>query len=219
VLVNFDTLRAKAAASLLAEFASEGHQVLVFTCHEHIAQLFESLAARMIDLPNRYELRWDLPETQPVKRPRSRRKPARAPQPVTVPEPVIEPVVDVSPPGYLEEPSAVEILEAEPVIEPPILVAEPLPEPPRAQPLVEEPPPLPANATEAEFVDYDLLLPRNREPQGVVRPIEPPPPRKVPPPPPIIIQAPRPRPRWGFFRGEGAEEFTGEFATRPVYEE
>lgn len=40
VLVNFDAQRAKAAAAVLKEFASAGHQLLVFTCHEHIAKLF-----------------------------------------------------------------------------------------------------------------------------------------------------------------------------------
>ncbi len=37
VLVNFDTTRAQAAVSVLAEFARAGHQLLVFTCHEHLA--------------------------------------------------------------------------------------------------------------------------------------------------------------------------------------
>ncbi len=36
VLVNFDVTRAKAAAKVLAQFAHSGHQLLVFTCHEHL---------------------------------------------------------------------------------------------------------------------------------------------------------------------------------------
>jgi uncharacterized protein YhaN len=41
VLVNFDAERAKAAAQVLRDFAAAGHQMLVFTCHEHIAKLLQ----------------------------------------------------------------------------------------------------------------------------------------------------------------------------------
>jgi uncharacterized protein YhaN len=37
VLVNFDAARAKAAIDVLHEFSKRGHQILMFTCHEHIA--------------------------------------------------------------------------------------------------------------------------------------------------------------------------------------
>jgi hypothetical protein len=40
VLVNFDRTRARCAAKVLLDFAEHGHQVLMFTCHEHIARLF-----------------------------------------------------------------------------------------------------------------------------------------------------------------------------------
>lgn len=43
VLVNFDRQRAGAAAKVLCEFAEQGHQILVFTCHEHIVELFQAL--------------------------------------------------------------------------------------------------------------------------------------------------------------------------------
>lgn len=52
VLVNFDTARAKAAALVLRDFAKAGHQILVFTCHEHIARLFKHLKAEVRDLPD-----------------------------------------------------------------------------------------------------------------------------------------------------------------------
>jgi uncharacterized protein YhaN len=52
VLVNFDTPRARAAASLLCDFARSGHQLLVFTCHEHILSLFQSLKVEARGLPN-----------------------------------------------------------------------------------------------------------------------------------------------------------------------
>jgi uncharacterized protein YhaN len=40
ILVNFDDRRAASAATLLGDFAAEGHQVLAFTCHSHLAEVF-----------------------------------------------------------------------------------------------------------------------------------------------------------------------------------
>jgi uncharacterized protein YhaN len=51
VLVNFDAGRASAAAAVLRDFAQAGHQLLVFTCHEHIAGLFKSLRVPVSALP------------------------------------------------------------------------------------------------------------------------------------------------------------------------
>jgi hypothetical protein len=51
VLVNFDAGRARAAAAVLRDFASAGHQVLLFTCHEHIMKLFKSLKVPIVRLP------------------------------------------------------------------------------------------------------------------------------------------------------------------------
>ena len=52
VLVNFDMERAKAAAQVIGDFAAQGHQILVFTCHEHIAKLFRGLKAPVNELPD-----------------------------------------------------------------------------------------------------------------------------------------------------------------------
>lgn len=52
VLVNFDAQRAKAAATVLRDFAAQGHQVLVFTCHDHIFKLFKSLHVSAFTLPD-----------------------------------------------------------------------------------------------------------------------------------------------------------------------
>lgn len=41
VLVNFDTERVRCAARVLCDFARHGHQVIMFTCHEHITDIFE----------------------------------------------------------------------------------------------------------------------------------------------------------------------------------
>jgi len=55
VLVNFDADRAKAAVAVLRDFAAAGHQVLVFTCHEHILKLFKSLKVPVSRLPDNAE--------------------------------------------------------------------------------------------------------------------------------------------------------------------
>jgi uncharacterized protein YhaN len=51
LLVNFDAQRARAAALVLRDFAAEGHQVLIFTCHEHLAKLFRSLGLPLRLMP------------------------------------------------------------------------------------------------------------------------------------------------------------------------
>jgi len=40
ILVNFDNDRARATATLLHDFARDGHQVFAFTCHRHLAETF-----------------------------------------------------------------------------------------------------------------------------------------------------------------------------------
>jgi uncharacterized protein YhaN len=52
VLVNFDADRATAASSVLCDFAAAGHQVLVLTCHEHIAAIFTALGQPVGRLPS-----------------------------------------------------------------------------------------------------------------------------------------------------------------------
>ena len=54
VLVNFDDKRARIAASVLSDFAKDGHQVLLFTCHEHVRRMFNDLGADVRRLPSRY---------------------------------------------------------------------------------------------------------------------------------------------------------------------
>ncbi len=59
VLVNFDAPRARAAAGVLAEFAKRGHQIFVFTCHEHIARMFAELKVRVWRLSRHVNQRRD----------------------------------------------------------------------------------------------------------------------------------------------------------------
>jgi hypothetical protein len=53
VLVNFDTDRVRCAAKVLCDFARHGHQVIMFTCHEHITDLFEEAGGSVRLLPAR----------------------------------------------------------------------------------------------------------------------------------------------------------------------
>lgn len=53
VFVNFDEQRAEAAADVLLEFANQGHQVLFFTCHKHLADIFAARGVSLVELPAR----------------------------------------------------------------------------------------------------------------------------------------------------------------------
>jgi hypothetical protein len=51
VLVNFDRKRAIDAARTLKTFAELGHQVMMFTCHDHIAEIFHDIDVQVRLLP------------------------------------------------------------------------------------------------------------------------------------------------------------------------
>ncbi len=133
VLVNFDQDRADAAAEVLRDFAAEGHQLLVFTCHEHIFKLFKTLKVTTQVLPGHVESVVEVPVAPPspprrMPRPRAPRKTAPiVALPAPLPElPVSElpPPVEAPPVQFVEEvhPTPAEIaamLEAvEAVVEP-----------------------------------------------------------------------------------------------------
>jgi uncharacterized protein YhaN len=102
VLVNFDTGRVKSAAALLRDFAKQHkHQILMFTCHEHIMRIFRAVKVDVRTLPGH-----ELPP-EDVEKPR-RKKPEPEPEPEPVqemplllpaPKPVIEEVEVVAPPA------------------------------------------------------------------------------------------------------------------------
>jgi uncharacterized protein YhaN len=80
VLVNFDADRAAAAAAVLRDFAAAGHQVLIFTCHRHISNIFASLGVPVGHMPGEaaagrtlitFEVVEEKAESE-VKRPRNR---------------------------------------------------------------------------------------------------------------------------------------------------
>jgi uncharacterized protein YhaN len=54
VFVNFDAGRTKTACSVLREFAKQGHQLLVFTCHEHVWRMFQEIKVDCRRIPNRH---------------------------------------------------------------------------------------------------------------------------------------------------------------------
>jgi uncharacterized protein YhaN len=114
VLVNFDTGRVKAAAALLRDFAKQHrHQILMFTCHEHIMRIFKGakvdvrtlpgheLPVEEIEKPKRKKVE---PEPKPVEEilllPAPAPAPAPPPEPVRVTVEAIESVPDFHEFGY-----------------------------------------------------------------------------------------------------------------------
>lgn len=78
VLVNFDARRAAAAAAVLRQFVERGHQLLMFTCHEHVAQLFKHQHFVVRRLPDNNQPGRDRPfDVEHVAAPR-RARPRRA---------------------------------------------------------------------------------------------------------------------------------------------
>jgi uncharacterized protein YhaN len=120
VFVNFDAGRTRTACSVLREFAKQGHQLLVFTCHEHVWRMFQEIKVDCRRIPNRHgEIEEDVYEE---------------PQPEPVPESEHEPVVAVV------EPPASEPVAPEPAPEPVAVAPEPVKVKPKLKrPVVERP--------------------------------------------------------------------------------
>ncbi len=171
VLVNFDTTRAKAAVGVLAEFARAGHQLLVFTCHEHLAQLFHEARVEVRALPGgtlpwtRPSFQWDQPPREPVRG--SVPAPHFVPEPAPPPAPPVEeeivaaeppPVVATPPPAPAPAPAAAPALRrnghaARPRRAKPAAVVRPAPEPRRRVTSAVESVPWSAEEFEGELVD------------------------------------------------------------------
>ncbi|HZZ26637.1 MAG TPA: AAA family ATPase [Pirellulales bacterium] len=77
VLVNFDTQRAGAAVRVLRDFSRRGHQLLVFTCHEHLASLFKSCKMDVRRLPSNRSSGRDEPYVDEANPPPRRHRPRR----------------------------------------------------------------------------------------------------------------------------------------------
>jgi hypothetical protein len=121
VLVNFDSDRVRCAANVLCDFARQGHQVIMFTCHEHITDIFEDAQADIRVLPPR-------DGSEPIRR---RKKVVvelePPPPPPVLPEPMESPrtiVPEVDPNPLLQIAA-----QEEPLFDP----VHPLPEKPRRE--------------------------------------------------------------------------------------
>ena len=137
VLVNYDERRAAVAAKVLTEFAASGHQLLVFTCHEHILNIFKKLSADCRRLPSRFgEVFDEEPEEEEVVE--------------EVLEEIVEEIVEPEPEPVVEEVA----IEPEP---------EPEPEPDYYYTATIGPRPAPAKRIVEqveEVVEYEYELPQ-----------------------------------------------------------
>ncbi|BBO32341.1 AAA family ATPase [Lacipirellula parvula] len=87
VLVNFDIERTRRAAEVLSEFAAAGHQLLMFTCHEHMWEMFRKLDGDCRRIPVRRG------QPEPVAPPVV----IAEPEPVAIEEPIAPPKPKKSP--------------------------------------------------------------------------------------------------------------------------
>ncbi len=118
VLVNFDADRAARAAAVLRDFAAAGHQLLVFTCHEHVGSIFETLGARVRRLPSNVDLS---PAIEPVREPVAKAIVEPVVNVVSEPPrvPIVEPILPSSAPPRRRPKRVVEV-KVQPPVEPPV---------------------------------------------------------------------------------------------------
>ncbi len=130
VFVNFDAGRTRTACAVLRDFAKQGHQLLVFTCHEHVWNMFKELKADTRRIPSRFG-EVDEPADEPQPEPVVDEVAVEAEEAAVEPEPVVLPPQW---PVEVEPVAAVEV-QVEPVEEIVVEVAEPTPdpEPPEAE--------------------------------------------------------------------------------------
>ncbi|MEM6690894.1 MAG: hypothetical protein AAF664_15785, partial [Planctomycetota bacterium] len=161
VLVNFDGDRAMHAAKTLHTFAQLGHQVMMFTCHRHIVDIFHEIGVQVRRMPPQGEpgrayiwepehLIAEEPEVVEEEETEVEYVQAYEPEPEVEPEPIVEEVVE----EIVEE-----IVEPTPDPEPePVVLKKPAPARRRpklkkVEPVVEivEPEPEPSNLDWAWF--------------------------------------------------------------------
>lgn len=125
VLVNFDRDRAVCAARTLQTFAELGHQVMMFTCHQHIVDIFHDIEVQVRMMP-------------------AQGTPGRA----TILEPELESEDEYE---YEEE----ELVEDEEIIEEPVAEESESAEPEIEEPIAEKPapPPKPARQPSVIYVE------------------------------------------------------------------
>lgn len=102
VLVNFDSHRAKAAVGVFCEYAAAGRQLLVFTCHEHIAEMFQLQGVDVHTLPSHGNASAVVAVAAKPPRPKRKRKTPQEDAVVDSPVPQVQP--PVAPPKPAPEP-------------------------------------------------------------------------------------------------------------------
>src|SRR4051794_16427303 len=114
VFVNYDAGRTRTACAVLREFAKQGHQLLVFTCHEHVWQMFKEIKVDCRRIPNRHG------EIDEVVHEEAQPEPVPEPVPDPLPEPIVAVVV---PPAPEPEPVAVapEPVKVKPKVKRPVV--------------------------------------------------------------------------------------------------
>ena len=173
VLVNFDSIRATHAAKVLRDFASLGHQVIMFTCHEHIMRIFHNIEVQVRVLPPQGQTgdaRIYQPHDVPIQKIARRAPEVVVERPIVVaPLPMVPKVVEAPlvervtlPP--IEVPQAPLIpaaapLQAEPLI-PMVMEAIELPPPPKLDRIVRKP---------RRQQIPERMVPVEREPVGIER--------------------------------------------------
>lgn len=148
VLVNFDAVRAESAGKVLRDFAALGHQVVMFTCHEHIMRIFHDIGVQVRVLPEQGQ-----PGEAEIYYPELIADPEpeyiEEPEPVYEPEPVMEEVI--------EEPIVEEIVEE-------VVATEPEPE------VVETPEPVVVTEEVVEEIQPKLEInPPSPKPKKQIR--------------------------------------------------
>lgn len=184
VLVNFDTARVRATAAVLRDFARQGHQLLLFTCHEHIMRIFREVQAQVRLLPGRDAV---IEEVVPVAAPEVKKAPEppkKAPEPPKkAPEPPPAPVIVVETPPEPRRRRAERRPERRPAKAERIVSVIPLKEDPTPAVLLAEP------DEDYQLADEEptlttVVLPPPPEPIEEAPEPEPAPPPPPPPPPP-----------------------------------
>jgi uncharacterized protein YhaN len=107
VCVNFDLGRTQIATRVFQDFTRQGHQVIYFTCHEHVWRMFQEIKVDARRLPNRLgetaeepvaELVPQAPAAEPPP-PREKRAEAAEVKPPVEPLPVIEAIAPIPKPS------------------------------------------------------------------------------------------------------------------------
>lgn len=96
VFVNYDAGRTRTACSVLQSFAKQGHQLLVFTCHEHVWRMFQDIKVDCRRIPNRHGEAVEEIVEEPAALPE--------PEPEPIPEPVVAEAAPEPEPAPLPEP-------------------------------------------------------------------------------------------------------------------